>query len=73
MHHHGKSTVRPTLTYHIHTSKKTGTLTDLPHQPHERQHHLHRPEIPKQPPQISPSQNMNIALKKIVVAAIKDQ
>ena len=53
---HGRATVRPTLTRCICTSKKTGTLTIVPSQPHSRQHCCHKPKIPEQPSLLSPSQ-----------------
>ena len=56
MRFHGRSTVHLELSYHVCTTKKTGTLTNVPPQPHARRHFRHRLKIPKKLPRLPSSQ-----------------
>ena len=53
---HWQSSVCPTLTNHMSTSKKSRTLTDISYQLHAQKHRHFRPSMPKQPTLISPIQ-----------------
>ena len=70
---HGQSTVRLALSYYVHTTKKTYTITSVPPQPHERQHRRLRPTIPKRSPRLSLSQKHEQSPQEIIVAAIDNQ
>ena len=44
------------ISNHFCPTKKTGTLTGAPHQPHARQYHRRQPTIPEQPLRLSPGE-----------------